>query len=74
MISRFFRSFWKRVHIVDLSSKDVTLIEKIIEIRQKYRLKLPDAIIAATSIHNSAGLVTADKAFERVDLLTIIDW
>ncbi|MEL6351648.1 MAG: PIN domain-containing protein, partial [Cyanobacteria bacterium J06627_28] len=44
------------------------------EVRQRFRLKLPDAIIAAMAIQNSANIVTADKAFSRVDTLSVIGW
>ena len=53
---------------------DPVLIEKIIEIRQQFRLKLPDAIIAAMAIHNSASLVTADQEFAKINFLTVIHW
>ena len=66
--------FLQRVEVIDLVSIDTGLIEKIIEIRQKYRLKLPDAIIAAIAIQNSARLVTADREFAKVTVLTVIDW
>ncbi|UKO97335.1 PIN domain-containing protein [Nostoc sp. UHCC 0870] len=55
-------------------ANDAVLIEKIIEIRQQYRLKLPDAIIAAMTINNSASLVTADREFAKVTILTVINW
>ena len=50
------------------------LIERIILIRQQYRLKLPDAIIAAMAIQNSAKLVTRDAQLSKVIELTIVDW
>ena len=53
---------------------DPVLIEKIIEIRQQFRLKLPDAIIAAMAIHNLASLVTADQEFAKINFLTVIHW
>ena len=52
---------------------DAVLIEKIIEIRQQHRLKLPDAVIAAMAIQNSATLVTADREFGKVTILTVIN-
>lgn len=55
-------------------ASDVVLIKKIIEIRQQYRLKLPDAIIAAMAIQNSASLVTANQEFAKVTILTAINW
>jgi len=62
------------VEVIDLASTDTVLIEKIIEIRQQFRLTLPDAIIAAMAIQNSSSVVTADREFAKVNLLTVIDW
>ena len=60
--------------MLDLAAKDTVLVEKIIEIRQQFRLKLPDAIIAAMGIQNSASLVTADQEFAKVTALTVTNW
>ncbi|EGJ35444.1 MULTISPECIES: PIN domain-containing protein [Moorena] len=49
---QLFKQFLQRVEVIGLVSIDTGLIEKIIEIRQQYRLKLPDAIIAAMAIQN----------------------
>jgi predicted nucleic acid-binding protein len=69
-----FDQFLQRVEVLDLVSIDTVLIEKVIEIRREYRLKLPDAVIAAIAIQNSASLVTADREFAKVTGLTIINW
>ena len=71
---KIFDQFLQRVEVLDLVSIDAVLIEKIIEIRQEHRLKLPDAVIAAIAIQNSANLVTADREFARVTGLTILNW
>jgi tRNA(fMet)-specific endonuclease VapC len=57
-----------------LAASDITLIQKIIEIRQQYRLKLPDAVIAAIAVQSFASLVTADQEFGKVASLTTITW
>ena len=57
-----------------LVADDTQLIEQIIDIRQQYRLKLPDAVIAAMAIQNSAILVTADQEFVKVTPLTVFSW
>jgi len=50
------------------------IILKSIEIRRKYRLKLPDSIIAATAIENNLKLLTRNlKDFERIAELKSID-
>lgn len=71
---QIFDQFLQRVEVIDLAKVDTFLIDKIIEIRQQYRLKLPDAIITAMAIQNSASLVTADQEFAKVTILTIINW
>lgn len=71
---QLFQQFLQRVEVIGLVSTDTVLIEKIIEIRQQFRLKLPDAIIAAMAIQNSASLVTADQEFAQVTVLTVINW
>ncbi|MBW4453890.1 MAG: type II toxin-antitoxin system VapC family toxin [Nostoc indistinguendum CM1-VF10] len=71
---QLFEQFLQRVEVVNLVASDAVLIKKIIEIRQQYRLKLPDAIIAAMAIQNSASLVTADQEFAKVTILTVINW
>ena len=41
--------------------------EHTIKYRRKWKLKLPDAIIAATSSFINAPLVTADKDFKKLE-------
>jgi tRNA(fMet)-specific endonuclease VapC len=71
---QIFEKFLQRVEVMGLAAIDTILIDKIIEIRQQYRLKLPDAVIAAMAIQNSASLVTADREFTKVTILTVINW
>ena len=71
---QLFQQFIQRVEIVGLAAGDPVLVDKIIEIRQQYRLKLPDAVIAAITIQNSASLVTADQEFAKINSLKIIYW
>lgn len=71
---QLFQQFVQRVEVINLASTDIGLIERIIDIRQQFRLKLPDAIIAAMTLQNSASLVTADQEFAKVKILTVINW
>ncbi|NJK69724.1 MAG: type II toxin-antitoxin system VapC family toxin [Microcoleus sp. SU_5_3] len=71
---QLFEQFLQRVEVLGLAAIDNVLIDKIVEIRQQYRLKLPDAVIAAMAIQNSASLVTADREFAKVTSLTVINW
>jgi len=66
---QIFEQFLQRVEVLGLTAIDTVLIQKIIEIRQQHRLKLPDAVIAAMAIQNSASLVTADREFAKVTSL-----
>ena len=43
-----------------------------IYIRRNYKLKLPDAIIAATAISLNLKLITSDKAFQKIDELNLL--
>ena len=48
-------------------------IKKItIDIRQKFSIKLPDAIVAATAIFLNIPLISADRHFEKIPELTFI--
>lgn len=46
--------------------------EQTIEFRNKYSLRLPDAIIAATACVYGVPLITADKAFSKIEELDLI--
>jgi predicted nucleic acid-binding protein len=63
-IENFLKEF--RIISIDQSVKELS-----IQLRKKYFLKIPDTIIAATSISLGIPLVTADKAFEKISELTI---
>jgi len=58
---------------------DCTIIEMnaqikqtCIKIRQKYKMKIPDAIIAATAIINKIPLITSDRDFEKIKEIDLI--
>lgn len=44
----------------------------VLELRRQYRLKLPDAIVAATAQWLGVPLLTADKGFTRITGLDIV--
>lgn len=58
-----------------LDCKEISLTgevkEKTIEIRKKYKTKLPDAIVAASAIVNNLPLITADKGFNQIEELQL---
>jgi len=57
------KDFLSECFIVDIEPaiKDLT-----IEIRAKSKIKLPDAVIAATAIYYDMPLLTMDKGFNRI--------
>ena len=64
------KDFLSHCYIVDIEPaiKDIT-----ISIRSKLKIKLPDAVIAATSIYYDLPLFTMDKGFKRIpDLQAVI--
>jgi len=47
--------------------------ERTIQLRRKYKMKLPDAVIAATAAFLNVQLITADKQFAKLkDELSIL--
>ncbi|NJM20126.1 MAG: type II toxin-antitoxin system VapC family toxin [Richelia sp. RM2_1_2] len=71
---QLFEEFLKRVEVIDLLASNSLLIERIIQIRLQYRVKLPDAIIASTALQAGANLVTADREFTEVTSLIVVNW
>jgi len=69
-----FKQFLIRVHVIELSTDQTEIIDLTIRLRQQYKLKLPDAIIAATAIHHNANLVTSDSQFFRIKELNMVDF
>jgi tRNA(fMet)-specific endonuclease VapC len=67
-------AFVNQIEVMGLSSESISLLERTIQIRQTYRLKLPDAIIAASTIEQDAVLVTTDDTFKRVQELKIFNF
>ena len=50
------------------------IIDKTIELRKKYKIKTPDAIIAATAIVNHFALISHNfKDFQKITELNFID-
>ena len=68
---RYFNAFLERVETVDLQIGNNALLEKVISLRQQHRLKLPDAVIAASAVVKDAVLVTADRHFENLPISVI---
>jgi len=53
---------------------DDEIIDRTIELRKKYKIKLPDAIIAATAIANNFILISHNnKDFQKIEELQFVD-
>ncbi len=48
-----------------------SISERAISLRQRYTIKTPDAIIAATAWHHRLPLITADAAFSKIKEIDI---
>ncbi len=56
-----FKEFMTRIKVYDLLHEDNSLKNSILSIRKSKKVKLPDAIILATSSNNDCTLITSDK-------------
>jgi hypothetical protein len=63
-----FQKFKGRIEVINLQSSNQELITKICEIRLKYKLKLPDATIAASALLFDATMISNDKVFTEIDI------
>ena len=63
------RSF---IDLCELHPINDSIMEQTIRLRRQYRIKFPDAIIAATSIYNELPLIIADMGFMKVDGLQVV--
>jgi tRNA(fMet)-specific endonuclease VapC len=61
-----FGEFARKIEIIDLCSSSIALKERIYNLRSKKKLKLPDAIVAASAAVNECILLTADKKLLNV--------
>jgi predicted nucleic acid-binding protein len=67
---KLIKSLLKDCIIVDFNS---TIKEHAINLRRKYRLKLPDAIIAASCQQLALPLITVDSDFAKIkDIATLV--
>jgi tRNA(fMet)-specific endonuclease VapC len=69
-----FAKFLGRIEIVDVHSSEPRLVEQAIEIRRSFRVRLPDAIVAASALARNASLVTADQQLSVVKDLMILSF
>lgn len=63
----------QRISILSIESSFLEL-ELIAKLRQQTKLKLPDAVIAATAIQNQAVLLTNDRHFSSINNLNVVSY
>lgn len=63
------KAFLSECYIVDI---EPNIKELTIDIRSKSKIKLPDAVIAATAIYFDLPLFTMDKGFNRISNLNAV--
>lgn len=61
-----YRVLKSRVRVFDVPADDEIFTRMVVTARQKYGLKLSDAIIAATACKNDLTLLTADDHFKKL--------
>jgi predicted nucleic acid-binding protein len=57
---------------VGIDHSSGALIDRIVSLRQQHKLKLPDAIIAATAVEAGATLITDDAQLRKLTAVTSV--
>ena len=55
--------------IIDINNK---IKQEAILLRRKYKIRLPDCIVAATALHMDLPLITSDKGFDKIEELNLM--
>jgi len=55
--------------IIDINNK---IKSEVIKLRKRYSIKLPDCIVAATSLYMDLPLITSDKGFNKIEELNLM--
>lgn len=66
---RLMRDFISNCFVIEL---DGEIKRQTIQLRKVYKIKIPDAIIAASSIVKKLPLFTADKGFSKIPAVDIV--
>lgn len=61
-----FQIFKSRITVYDVPSDDMLFTQLAVDARKKFKMKLPDAIIAATARTNDLTILTADDHFKSL--------
>jgi predicted nucleic acid-binding protein len=71
---RYFESFLTRIRVIDVCTADVLLKDRVQAYRSEKKLKLPDAVIAASAAIHECILVTADKQLLKTPGLLVQEY
>jgi predicted nucleic acid-binding protein len=63
------KEFLADISILDI---DAQIKTNVIALRNKYSIKLPDAIIAASALNRNITFISADKGFEKIKELDLM--
>jgi predicted nucleic acid-binding protein len=63
------KQFFAHLNNIDFNQE---IKELTIDIRRRYRLKVPDAIIAASAFYTKLPLLTADKDFQKLEEIDVV--
>lgn len=66
---RIIQEFLDHCVIIDINDE---IKEMVVEMKKRYRFKLPDAIIIATSLYLDLPLITADLEFQKAEEINLI--
>ena len=69
-----FAQFLAKIEVVGLQAGESQLIDRAVEIRRSLRIRLPDAIIAASAVLRNATLVTSDRELLSIKDLPILSF
>ena len=61
-----FESFFEGITIFYITEFDEEIVDQTVQHKKKYKLKFPDAIIAATALTYIATLISADGVFSKI--------
>lgn len=65
------QAFLKECYVIELNNE---IKQQVIKIRKQYKTKLPDSIIAASSIFTNIPLLSSDKNFEKIEAMNLIKY
>jgi predicted nucleic acid-binding protein len=68
-----FYKLFHRIEVIPID-KNISLLEKLASFRSETRLKLPDAIIAATAVIHNSVLFSNDKHFGNIPTLSVLNY